>query len=245
RVHVQLRRNDSNVEVRVSDTGEGIDPELLPYVFDRFRQADSSSTRFKGGLGLGLALVRHLVELHGGTVTAVSPGKGHGSTFNICLPAGHSRMVRGPSTDAIAAIAVEQAPGLSLHGIRVLVVDDDADGRELVMSMLANAGAEVRACWSVAEALATLRGWKADVIVSDIAMPEEDGYALIRRLRALAPAEGGRIPAVALTAYGRVEDRVRTLAAGFSMHVPKPVDPTELLAVVSSLAGRGHRCALS
>jgi signal transduction histidine kinase len=237
RVCVHLTRVDSNVEVTVSDTGEGIDAGLLPYVFDRFRQEDSSSTRVKGGLGLGLALVRHLVELHGGSVAAASTGKGQGATFTIRLPEGLPRP-RTPSRVPVANAPVGQAGGLSLHAIRVLVVEDDADSRELIMSLLAHAGAEVRACSSVAEAFATLAGWKPDVIVSDIAMPEEDGYALIQRLRALAPADGGRIPAIALTAYGRVEDRVRTLAAGFSMHVPKPVDPVELATVVASLAGR-------
>jgi len=243
RVQVGLQRVGSHVEIVVSDTGQGIAPDMLPRVFERFQQADSTSTRRHTGLGLGLALVRHLVELHGGAVEAASVGEGHGATFTVKLPIA---IARGADTEAArsprsrahptAEVAVSTR-GPSLRGLRVLVVDDDRDGLDLVATILLNGGAEVRACSSVGEGLAAMQAWRPDVLVSDIEMPGEDGYAFIRRLRALGGALA-RTPAVALTAYGRIEDRLRTLSAGYSMHVPKPVDPTELGIVVASLAGR-------
>jgi CheY-like chemotaxis protein/anti-sigma regulatory factor (Ser/Thr protein kinase) len=239
RIQVRLRRVNSHAEIVVSDSGQGVAPDVLPHVFERFQQGDSTSTRRHTGLGLGLALVRHLVELHGGTVEAASAGEGQGSTFTVKLPVAIAREEAGPSRGRVhppAAVPVSVL-GPSLRGLRVLVVDDDRDGLELVATMLINMGAEVRTCPSAAEGLEALQAWRPDVLVSDIEMPGEDGYTFIRRVRAL-DAKVARTPAVALTAYGRVEDRLRTLSAGYSMHIPKPVDPAELATVVASLAGR-------
>jgi CheY-like chemotaxis protein len=244
RIQVQLRRVDSRVEIAVSDTGQGIAADVLPHVFERFQQGDSTSTRRHTGLGLGLALVRHLAELHGGTVEASSDGEGHGATFTVTLPIAIARdgvPQQGPPPRGRVhptAPVETSATGPSLQGLRVLVVDDDRDGLTLVATILANSGAEVRTGASVAEGLEVVRAWRPDVLISDIEMPGEDGYALIRKVRALADTPTARTPAVALTAYGRVEDRLRTLAAGYSMHIPKPVDPAELGIVVASLAGR-------
>jgi signal transduction histidine kinase/ActR/RegA family two-component response regulator len=240
RVDVRLERRDAHVEIRVSDTGRGIEPAMLPYIFDRFRQADSSSTRAHAGLGLGLALVRHLVELHGGTVSVHSDGKDTGATFVVALPLGGSEPPAGRAVPPSPATAVPAAlrGTAALHGVRVLLVDDDADALDLGTSILAGAGAELRACRSVTEALETFRQWPPDVIVSDIEMPGEDGYALIRAIRDLGADAGGRTPAVALTAYGRAQDRTLALTAGFNMHVPKPIDPAELTDIVAALAAR-------
>jgi CheY-like chemotaxis protein len=242
RIQVHLQRVNSHVEIQVSDSGQGIAPDVLPHVFERFQQGDSTSTRRHTGLGLGLALVRHLVELHGGTVEASSAGEGKGATFTVRLPVaiaradGEVRPLR-TRTHPTAAVPVSSL-GPSLRGLRILVVDDDRDGLDLLATMLINGGAEVRSCPSAAEGLAALEAWRPDVLISDIEMPGEDGYALIRRVRALDDSKLARTPAVALTAYGRVEDRLRTLSAGYSMHVPKPVDPAELTTIVASLAGR-------
>jgi signal transduction histidine kinase len=237
RIQVRLRRVNSHAEIVVSDSGQGVAPDVLPHVFERFQQGDSTSTRRHTGLGLGLALVRHLVELHGGTVEAASAGEGQGSTFTVKLPVAIAREEAGPSRGRVHPPAAVPVLGPSLRGLRVLVVDDDRDGLELVATMLINMGAEVRTCPSAAEGLEALQAWCPDVLVSDIEMPGEDGYTFIRRVRAL-DAKVARTPAVALTAYGRVEDRLRTLSAGYSMHIPKPVDPAELATVVASLAGR-------
>jgi CheY-like chemotaxis protein len=239
-IRVDLSGGDTHVLVTVSDTGQGIGPEVLPYVFERFRQGDSTSTRAHGGLGLGLALVRHLVEAHGGTVTAESPGEGQGATFTIRLPLA---IPLAESSDDSAAYAGEDRsattePRPSLVGVRVLVVDDDHDSLDLAASILTKAGAETRACTSASEGLAEFKAWRPDVLVSDIQMQAEDGYALIRRVRSLDHTEGGKTPAIALTAYGRMEDRLRTLSAGFTMHVPKPIDPLELTTLVANAAGR-------
>ena len=232
-VEVRLERVGASVEIVVQDTGQGIPADLLPYIFDRFRQADRSSTRSQGGLGIGLALVRHLVELQGGTVTAASDGPGKGSTFRVRLPL----LVRGPETAArrLARPMSTASPLGSLNGIRVLVVEDELDTLELFEGILATGGAEVRRATSAAEALAILAAWRVDVIVSDIEMPHEDGHAFIRRVRALPSEQGGATPAVAVTAYGSFDDRVRALAAGFQTHLPKPVEPAELVAIVASL----------
>ncbi|MBI1734465.1 MAG: response regulator [Candidatus Rokubacteria bacterium] len=238
RVEVTVRRVDGHVEIAVSDSGQGIAPAMLPYVFDRFRQGDSSSTRAHGGLGLGLALVRHLAELHGGTVTAHSEGVDQGATFVVSLPI---TMIRAETEDGehpAAPPAVATSLARSLSGVRVLAVDDDPDALELCATMLREAGAEVAIAVSAADAIARARDWRPAVLVSDIEMPGEDGYALLRRVQALERETGTRIAAVALTAYGRIEDRVRTLAAGFALHLPKPVDPAELVAVVGALARR-------
>jgi PAS domain S-box-containing protein len=239
-VRVDLSGGDTHALVTVSDTGQGIGPEVLPHIFDRFRQGDSSSTRAHGGLGLGLALVRHLVEAHGGTVTAESPGEGQGATFTIRLPLA---IPLAESSDDGGAYAGEDRsfttePRPSLAGVRVLVVDDDRDSLDLAASILTKAGAETRACTSASDGLAEFKAWRPDVLVSDIQMEAEDGYALIRRVRSLDHTEGGKTPAIALTAYGRMEDRLRTLTAGFTMHVPKPIDPLELTTLVANAAGR-------
>ena len=236
RVQIQLQRVSSHVELLVSDTGQGIHPDLLPYVFDRLRQGDSSSTRAHGGLGLGLALVRHFVELHGGIVFAESPGEGRGATFVVKLPLMTARPAelaaeRTPPT-------FQRASAQSLAGLRILVVDDDPTAVDLNREILSQAGAEVRGCTSGTDALQILQQWRPAVLVSDIEMPGLDGYTLLRQIRALDPDQGGKTPAVALSAYDRPEDRVRSLRAGFNFHVSKPVEPDELTAIVASLAGR-------
>ena len=241
RVQVHLQRINSHVEVVVSDTGQGIRPEMLPHVFERFRQADSTSTRAHAGLGIGLALVRHLVELHGGTVRAESPGEGQGARFTVSLPLA---AVIAPEATAdtrvnpTARTLVRAMPGPSLRGVRVLAVDDDRDSLDLIGRIVTGATGEIRTCASAAAGLRVLEDWRPDVLVSDIEMPGEDGYALIQKVRRLDASQGGKTPAVALTAYGRTEDRLRTLSAGYSMHVPKPVDPVELATIIASLAGR-------
>nr|WP_237741488.1 PAS domain S-box protein [Anabaena sp. PCC 7108] len=240
RVEVQLERINSRVQIRVSDTGSGISPEFLPYVFERFRQADSSTTRSHGGLGLGLAIVRHLVELHGGTVSVISQGIEQGTTFIVNLP---MKVVSinydTPQPELSIArdtYANQQFPILA--DLRVLVVDDEADARHLLTTILGQYGAQVMAVASAMEAMTALGTFHPDILVSDIGMPQEDGYTLIRKIRTLSIEEGGRIPAVALTAYARTEDRTQALLAGFQLHIPKPVNPAELAVVVANLAGR-------
>ncbi len=233
RVQVHLRKLKSHVEIVVSDNGEGIQPEILPFIFDRFRQGDSTTTRPHGGLGLGLALVRHLVDLHGGRVRAASEGPGRGATFVVELPVA----ILGP--EARTTLETSAATGaLPLQNVRVLLVDDDADGLDLTTVMLTNSGAQVKTAVSVAAALDVLESWPADVLVSDIEMPGEDGYELLRRIRAKERGGRTRLPALALTAYGRPEDRRRTLAAGFNLHLAKPIDPSELVLAVANLVGR-------
>ncbi len=239
RVQLTLQRVASHVEIVVSDTGAGMRRELLPVIFDRFKQGDSGSTRSQGGLGIGLALVRHLVELHGGSVTAESAGEGQGATFRVKLPLVAALVeTKEDRAHPTARHALPAYQGPSLRGLRVLVVDDDPDALDLIATILRRAEAEAMPCSSPPEALAMLRMWKPHVLVSDIEMPGEDGYSLIRKVRQLAGPEGGQIPAVALTAYGRPEDRMRSLSAGYSMHVAKPVDPVELGVIVANLAGR-------
>ena len=239
-VEVTLARHGSHAELKIADTGVGISDEFLPHVFERFRQADSSTTRRHGGLGLGLAIVRHLVELHGGTVTADSPGEGHGAAFTVRLPAQEGRAL--PAGDAApevgaAGASTEVAPA-DLSGLRVLVVDDEPDTLEVLCSALTGRGAVVRSASSSGEALAVLAAWTPDVLISDLGMPGEDGFALIGRVRALGVGHGGNVPAAALTAYVREEDRLRALAAGFQAHIPKPVDPAALTGAVAELAKR-------
>jgi signal transduction histidine kinase/DNA-binding response OmpR family regulator len=238
-VAVRLERRSSNARITVTDNGEGIAEEFLPYVFDRFRQADSTFARMHGGLGLGLAIVRHLVEMHGGTVQAESAGRGKGATFTVTFP-----------LVAVSTGALKTAPGVErsqedsrqLAGLRVMVVDDERDARELLVAMLEQRGAAVIAAGSVAEALMTLDGMTngsmPDVLISDIGMPAEDGFEFIRKVRAMAPDRGGRIPAIALTAYARAEDRARALEAGFERHLAKPVEPATLASAVANLAHR-------
>jgi PAS domain S-box-containing protein len=241
-VQVRLERVNSHVEITVADTGEGIAPEFLPHVFDRFRQADQKTTRKHGGLGLGLAIVRQLVELHGGSVRAESEGVGRGTTFTVSLPLLPVRRAMTRDEPRAHPRAAGGAPALAcppeLEGLRVLVVDDEPDTRDILSAVLTSCGAAVTTAASAAEALAHMSRGQFDVLLSDIGMPEEDGYELIRKVRRLPPERGGKIPAAALTAYAWAEDRVRALRSGFQSHVTKPVEPEELVAVVENLAGR-------
>ncbi len=238
RVEVALHRVDSHLEICVTDTGAGINSDFLPHVFERFRQADASTTRRHGGLGLGLSIVKHLIELHGGRIAAHSAGEGQGATFCINLPVMvvHSTVAADrvhPRTPAAPAIGHP-----SLDGITVLAVDDESDARDLIRRVLAECGATVLLASSAAEALDLVNRCRPDMILSDIGMPGEDGYAFIAKVRALPTDKGGRTPAAALTAFARAEDRTRAPRAGYQTHVAKPVDPTELTAVVASLATR-------
>jgi PAS domain S-box-containing protein len=245
RVHVTLERVNSQLEVSVTDTGEGVAPSFLPHVFDRFRQADASANRRHGGLGLGLAIVKQLVELHGGTVRVKSPGVGQGATFTVALPlmavypepAGSDADRRHPTAETAPAVLPEEQC-VRIADVRVLVVDDEADARGLVRRLLEDCDAVVETVGSAAEAYDRLRGGRFDVLVSDIGMPGEDGYSLLRRVRALPAEQGGRVPAIALTAYARAEDRMKAVLAGFQLHLAKPVEPAELITMVASVSGR-------
>jgi PAS domain S-box-containing protein len=242
-VEIRLTRLPSRVEIAVADTGQGIPSEFLPHVFDRFRQADASTTRSSTGLGLGLAIVRHLVELHGGIVIAESPGREQGSTFTVRLPLRMETELRSPPGNAPAAGAASARPDAQrsmprLEGIRVLVIDDELDARELIRHVLEACGAEVRDAGSVQQGMAHLEDWSPHVIVSDIGMPGEDGYSLIRQVREREASTGEHVPAIALSAYARGEDRLRALIAGYQLHVSKPVDPAEFALVVAGLVRR-------
>jgi PAS domain S-box-containing protein len=246
-VQVVLHRSDANLELSVTDTGKGISPEFLPHVFERFRQADSSSTRRHGGLGLGLAIVKQLVEMHGGIVAATSLGEGQGATFTIQLP-----MILAETDDDTAparsrangeTLPIDQEP-CDLTGVQVLVVDDEPDARTLVSRLLDECGAAVTPASSTAEALERLQNGRFDVLVCDIGMPGEDGYTLIRKARALAAEQGGKVPAIALTAFARSKDRVRAMLAGYNVHLAKPVEPQELIATVASLATNARPSAV-
>lgn len=243
RIQVKVQRVDSHVEIVVHDSGVGINKEFLPHVFDRFRQADASITRTHGGLGLGLSIVHQLVDLHGGTVTVQSEGEGKGATFTIMLP--FVGVISNPqdaeSEQTAQSDEVIPFDGLpSLQGLKILVVDDEADTRELIQEVLQECGSEVITSASAEEALVALEQHKPDILISDLGMPEEDGYSLISKIRALPSERGGQIPAAALTAYARAEDRMRVLRSGFQFHLPKPVDSAELVTVVASLAGRAY-----
>ncbi|MBV9126742.1 MAG: response regulator [Verrucomicrobia bacterium] len=228
-VRVSLKRRERDFQIEVADTGIGIRADFLPYVFDRFRQSDSSSTRTHGGLGLGLSIARHLVEMHGGTISVASDGDGCGTTFVVTLPALTERHGERPGALGASA-ALPQVPGL-----RVLVVEDDPDARRLLSRLLRRSGAEVHESVSTAEALALLDELEVDVLVSDIAMPGEDGYSLIRRLRASPQARLRNLPALALSAFARPEDKSRALSAGFQTHIAKPYEPVELLLLLGEL----------
>ena len=235
-VALQVRRVESHIEVVVSDTGVGIDAALLPHIFERFRQGEGATTREYGGLGLGLAIVRHLVELHGGTVHAASGGEGQGATFRVRLP--------------LAAVQASQAlpdqPALPWHGaggnladlsaLRILAVDDDRDALALINEVLTTAGADVRTAASAASALAQIEEWKPDVLVSDLGLPQMDGFELIKQIRAAECGQVSQLPAAALSAYARSEDRAKALRSGFGLHLTKPIDPVELVAAIAALA---------
>jgi CheY-like chemotaxis protein len=246
RGHIQVRvaREGANAAISVKDNGKGINEEFLPYVFERFRQADGSLTRKFGGLGLGLAIARHLTELHGCTIEVESAGENRGSKFTVKLPLLSEwsserltgEVVRFPSSAAPDATPPELST--TLKGLRILVVDDEPSSRELLLTLLSHCGAEVEAGSCATEALTGVARFKPDVLISDIEMPEQDGYVLIRKLRSLENDQGCRTPAVALTAHARTEDRLQALAAGFDTHVCKPVEPAELVTVVASLARR-------
>lgn len=255
-VEVRTVQYEDQVEISVCDTGKGISPEFLPHVFERFRQADASSAQRQGGLGLGLALVQHLVELHSGTVRAESEGVGKGATFTIKLPLAkmqkaedkmQNKQVEWSSQTAVPNLGSNSSSLLA--GLRVLLVDDDEFAREIVTLMLEQEGVQMTAAESVKEAMQYLSAWSQSelphVLISDISMPDEDGYALIRQLRALPPERGGHMRAVALTAFGRPEDRVRMMTAGFHTHITKPVEQEELIAVIAALAGRFEKNALA
>jgi CheY-like chemotaxis protein len=244
RVQIALERVNSHVELTVSDTGQGIKPEFLPHLFERFRQADSSTTRRHAGLGLGLSIVKQLVELHGGSVRVKSPGEGKGSTFIVALPL---MVLHGEETPEsrphprlpTAPIPDEHQP--SLKGLKLLVVDDEPDARDLVARILGHRGAMVTCAASAAEAITAFQTQTPDVLISDIGMPDEDGYELIRKIREIERTRGTHIQAVALTAFARSEDRTRAMLAGYQAHIAKPVEPAELIATVASVASVGNR----
>jgi CheY-like chemotaxis protein len=244
RVQVRVERLNSHIEIVVS--GQGIASEFLPHVFDRFRQAETGTTRQHGGLGLGLAIVRHLVESHGGSVRADSKGEDQGATFTVRLPVMPVRSVHAqqgeqvhPTAETKSSLTLDQTPNLA--GVQVLVVDDEEDARNLLRAIIEQCGAEVRVAGSASEALRIAKEWPSSIIVSDIGMPREDGYELIQRLRAWEKESGTWIPAVALTAYARTEDRVRALSAGYQIHIAKPIDPAELVLAIASQLGRGGK----
>jgi PAS domain S-box-containing protein len=242
-VRLGIEQRGPLVELEVSDTGRGIDPAFLPMMFERFKQADSSKTRRVGGLGLGLAIVRHIVELHGGRVRAASDGPGKGATFTITLPV---RAVAPARAEPPPSPLRPQAPprtGADLRGVRVLVVDDEPDARELVAVVLGDAGSEVEIARSAAEGFEAFRRFRPDVLVSDVGMPDEDGYSFIRRVRALSTSDGGRIPSLALSAFTREEDRAQALRAGYTAHLGKPADPEVLTTAVANLAGVRQRAS--
>lgn len=242
RVQIILERVNSHVEVSVTDTGAGIAPEFLPHVFERFRQADASTTRQHGGLGLGLAIVRHLTELHGGSVRAKSAGEGRGSVFTVLLPMAviqsdpEANNRRHPGTSS--SPGTENSPLPKLDHISLLVVDDEEDSRSLLKAMLSKAGAIVTTAASADQALECWHKSVPDVLISDIGMPEKDGYTLIKEIRSLPPDKGGRVPAIALTAYTRTEDRIKAISAGFQMHLSKPANSLELMTMVVSLTAK-------
>jgi PAS domain S-box-containing protein len=249
RIDVRLDRVESYVELTVTDTGQGISPEFLPYVFERFRQADSTSTRKHGGLGLGLSIVRNLIEIHGGKVEARSEGEGRGATFNVSLPlmavwSDEVASARDPLLSALTLNAENRKSpdsAASLEGVRVLIVDDEPDARDMLDLLLRQCEADVMVTATVGEAVEAIEQWKPDVLVSDIGMPVEDGYALINRVRSLKPECGGDTPAVALTGYAGPEDRQRLLASGYQAHLTKPVEIAELVREIVRLTGQSDK----
>lgn len=231
-IEIRLSQSDDLLHLAVIDSGVGIAPDLLPFVFDRFRQSDSSASRKHGGLGLGLAIVKQLAELHGGAIAVSSDGPGKGTAFTLSLPP-------APLDDTEIGERPAALPAGALKGLRILVVDDEPDARTLTRRILQSAGATVITTGSVEDALWQLHSRPFDVLVSDIGMPGEDGYSLIRRVRATAPDHARAIPAVAVTAFARPEDRSKALDAGFHTHAPKPIEPAELIAVIANLVPTG------
>ena len=240
RIQVRLARVNSNVEITVSDTGEGISADFLPYVFDRFSQADNTTTRLHRGLGLGLAITRHIVELHGGTIQAVSPGEGKGASFILKLPimVVHDAVRAKTTTPLELPVSSQPVEAARLDGVRVLVVDDEQDTRVLLKTVLTESGAQVSTVATVTEALENLQLNQTDLLLSDIEMPGEDGYSLIRKVRESEKYEQRGIPAIALTAHARATDRLKALSAGFQLHMPKPVEPAELIVAIANLTNR-------
>jgi len=240
RVQIRSRQINSHVEVVVTDNGKGIDRNLLPLIFERFRQGDSSTAREHGGLGLGLAIVRHLVELHGGVVTARSQGEGKGAEFIVEIPVSiaDSVALQDDGRVSLGAGSAALTPMPSLDGLRILVVDDDPDAREVISTILSQTGGEVATASSAAQAIDLVDRWVPNVLISDIGMPGEDGYQLIRKLRARSADKSTQIPAIALTAFTRSQDRLRALSAGYQTHVAKPIEPLELVTVIASLTQR-------
>lgn len=239
RVQIVLRRVNSSVLIEVSDTGIGVRPDMLDVIFERFRQVESSTTRRFAGLGLGLSIVRHLTELHGGSVRASSEGEGKGATFTVELPLAVLHPEPAPEQARVQPVHAGERPSLAkadLSGVRVLVVDDERDSRAVMTRVLRECGAEVHDAESVDDALRLFREIRPDILLSDIGMPQRDGYELIRVIRSMRPEEGGGVPAAALTALARSEDRTRAMMSGFQVHVSKPIEPSELVAVVASLA---------
>ena len=231
-VRVTLERINSNIEICVTDSGIGIQPDFLPHIFERFRQADATTTRNYGGLGLGLSIVKHIVELHGGTVAANSDGEGQGAVFRVKLPLAVSQLGEHPRASQRLSVPWVTA---DLSNVKVLIVDDDPDSRDLVHRLLSDCGATVTGAASAAEALAATHNQRPDILISDIGMPEVDGYQLLRSLRTNSEI---RFPAIALTAFARPEDRTRALLAGYVAHVAKPVEAAELIATVAAVSGR-------
>ncbi|KYF74224.1 hypothetical protein BE17_21920 [Sorangium cellulosum] len=238
KIDVLLERVSSHIEITVHDSGVGIAPELLSQIFERFRQADSSTTRRFGGLGLGLSIVKQLVELHGGTVHAESSGAGQGSTFVVCLPLHVVREAPEREHPTTAKAIPPRQGEIALAGIKVLVVEDEPDARELLKWVLARSKADVVTASSATEGFDLVRTAHPDVVVSDIGMPGKDGYQFMREVRSLPPSEGGKVPAIALTAFARSEDRTKAMLAGYQVHLAKPIEPRELAATIRSLAGR-------
>jgi CheY-like chemotaxis protein len=240
-VSIDLTCVESTARLTVSDTGDGISPEFLPYVFDRFRQAEGSISRKQGGLGLGLAVARHLVELHGGTIRAESDGLGKGAVFTVDLPLAQER--RDPARAEERRREVERrrsrTGAVRLNGVHVLLVEDDDDSRKLLGTMLKRYGARVTSTKSAAEALRVFEGELPDVLISDIGMPDQDGYELMRKLRSLPPERGGNTPAIALTGYASRKDRERALSSGYQQHMAKPIEQADIINAIAALVGRG------
>jgi CheY-like chemotaxis protein len=241
KVRISIHQVNSEVELKVADTGQGIKSEFLPFVFDRFRQADSTTTRRHGGLGLGLAIARHLIEIHGGSIQAESPGEGQGATFTVRLPIIGSVTQLVPEIEPAAADKESFKSPSGLEGLHVLIVDDDKDTLELLGAALKQRDATVTAAQSVAEAMKAIAVSKPDVLVSDIAMPDQDGYELIHKLIAMNSDPAKRIPAVAITAYAKEEDKERALTAGYQSYLAKPIELSEFVAAVAEAAKNNKR----